>query len=224
MDYFARLAQQALGGEVSAAVRPRLPGPFEPGGAFPSIPASPELIGDGPLVTPPRASLRSPDHVRPALPPNSQPERTANTPAAEPPTPAPIALQPQAGLARQPTAAVRPPAAAPGAIRSVVAGGAPNQVAAVGPASQAPGADSIPSSPRRGVAIAPALVSSAPVGVRAQVDAGALAPVIRVSIGRVEVRAVMRPAAAPPRTVSAPQPAAAPLEDYLRADKGGRPR
>lgn len=135
------------------------------------------------------------------------------------------ARAPQAAAFEQPLATGRDvPAIIPSVAATIATSGTPDRTISKAQLDSNPVAGIATSSPRRAVAVAPALARPAPERTHAQADAAVSPPVIRVSIGRVEVRAVQRPAAPAPRPARAAQPAAAPLEDYLRANKGGRTR
>lgn len=231
MDYFTRLAQQALDG-ASAAVRPRLPGRFEPGGVPEQVPGALQQSDARAPEAPARPSLRSaapqpapaPHELASAIMPAAEPHTAASATNAPMPTVEVRAGAPQPAPFEQPPGAGRHSSSvAPSAAATISTADAPDQAISTAQIGHPPAAGSAASSSRR-AAVAPALAAPAAVLARTQADTAAPPPVIRVNIRRVEVRAVLRPAAPAPRPAAAAQPAAAPLEDYLRADKGGRTR
>jgi hypothetical protein len=228
MDYFTRLAQQALDLAAGPAVQPRLPARFEPSGiAAPAVALYEQDVsldrGAPPLPLEQRPSPAERQWA--ASEPSSTllaPSPTLVTPLSRPSAHEHAGEQPAALERRRVEAPAAPvsgsPVASPAASAPPIASASGN-TSRPAPVVPAPAA---PRSPAGRAAIVPAL-SPQPVVARERTEAQAM-PVIRVSIGRVDVRAVTRPAAAAPRSSPAPQPAAASLEAYLRANKGDRSR
>jgi hypothetical protein len=69
------------------------------------------------------------------------------------------------------------------------------------------------------------VLGAGPGGVRASAREGvtqSTPPIIEVTIGRIEVRALTPPAAPPPPQRERHEPPKMSLDDYLRAQGGGR--
>jgi hypothetical protein len=224
MDYFFRLARRALNIPVQPLAQPRLPSRYELGD---------EIARPDAPIAPADASVQRQSAAASAasVSPNAAPERRAPQIDAE-----------RVGQ----LAPVQP--SLPAATPSLFSWRADSPVALTGElsgsATPAPDPASVSRQPIAVTVSAPARPQPAPVrpvasaiqpianhqttGLtaedRMQLEAGQPAdavPSIRVTIGRIDVRAVMAPAPparrAPP---AAPRPAQG-LEDYLRAGKGG---
>ena len=221
--YLGRMAARVSGREPG--IVPRVPSRFEVADRAEPVavdPATTEGAGIPPAPRPAAAPSRpvaisgvGAEQVRPTSPPATVPDRTA-------------------GLS--PPAPVRAPSAAPRRTQPLSTEGAGLPPVQPGEAS---GSTSRPSSPAaraasvRDLLVVPAaptaaVSSTAPLASAtgsASVDTSAREPdVVRVSIGRVDVRATM----APPRPPAAPEPVRQPerasaerlsLQDYLRGQR-----
>jgi hypothetical protein len=189
---------------ASSAIRrdvEALPGPAldEPARPEPARSAEHERRGDAP--GPPA----SPVSLEPVLPASMTPER-----------PAPVATGP---VAREPRRTASPPATTSPDRRPPPGHGVPSLMET--------GASELPEGRPR-IAVAPIrrqIVPRGPTGAILDEDRWRPAPstragpIVRVSIGRIEVRAVSAPAP-PRRAAAAPRSAAPSLEEYLRARNG----
>jgi translation initiation factor IF-2 len=242
-DYLARLAERALG--VPSGAKPAIAPAFGPGPALPADPLAGSAGGDleDRAMVPARGAPVHPAPGRPAGPPARPPLARPGGPAAQPPprpstlagpagdrtvpgrwadarpaaadpTPGPAAAGPRPAPAREarpappPRPREQPPdRPAPPAVGRPPAAGRPPAPAAVRPRVA-------PARP----AARPAR-SGVPAGGRPRAAAG---PTIRVHIGRVEVRAVVPAAPAPPPRPARPPGPRLSLEDYLRSRDGDR--
>ena len=187
-DYLTNLAARALG--VAEVARPR-PSLFEPrrGVAEPPIPAEPARGEVEPEVRAPDVAAEAPPRRQPAEPAAVREREGTSAPDGDrgPPRVAAPQRAPGRGRRRPETAPPRPaePGAAPSAARERRAPAAPFEPAA--PRLGVPTQPARPAELQRPVA-APVLAARPP---RPQVAAGdAPAPTVRVTIGRVDVRAV----------------------------------
>ena len=226
-DLFSRLAARAVGVAPLAAPRPTTPFEREPQGELHElvveVPARPRAPAPGADASPPpparagepSADERSRDEAAAAQPPGepvaeaeavSEPvalERRAD-PRGAPPTPAPDGLE--AGLETVVLASAASSEGPPpvhGEDVDVSAARAPAAVAAM------------PSSARAAAARSPA-----PAGEARQ--AAPEAPVVRVHIGRLEVRANLQEPPRQPASQREPLEPALSLSDYLRRSGGAR--
>ncbi|MFB7469395.1 hypothetical protein [Kitasatospora sp. NPDC056184] len=233
-DHFDRLvAKGGPGADPAAGVRarPRLPEPFERITALgPALPAAEEapVAADGrPLAAPLPRSAPSP-----AVPPGAPRAAVGDDrPAAAPvlPSPHPPLLvapptAPTAAPAAGPVvrvAAARPAAPPTGAARPVTAvpAAAPPRAAASGPSVGTPPAPARPATaPASGRRAAAAAAPGQAPGTAARRRQRPVERVVRVQIGRVEVRAAERTPAGP-RGPAASRPApAVDLAGYLTRD------
>jgi hypothetical protein len=217
--FLARLAARAAG--EAAGAMPRLPARFEGPAAGLPVPArGTDLEAPAPLAD---------------LEPGDRRGSTPAAKAAAAPHTAPIATgepggRPMAGVAvdASPPVRVRPRA---GASRVPGSGTDPLGVVADAAAAIASPAPSRGGLASRGPDIAPreprpplAPVAALPASAAAPAESAGGRPgapgrepdVIRVTIGRVEIRAAVPPPASRPAPTASPRPAAMPLGDYLR--------
>ena len=226
MTFLARLIERHLGDAPAPfpILEPRLPSRFEP-----EAPAAAVWAGEWDVER-----LRDPEARISAAPPSAlvvlQPRERGERPDGGMPR---TGVMPTAlGTISAPlhaTASHAEPAGAPRALSPVVDG---QPAAPARPSTAPPGRDSAPvsgtpgerSAARPPTAAPPSLRPPAPASrairperERAEARGG---PTIHVTIGRVDVRAVVASVAAPPRL---PAPAeTSSLEDYLRGRAGGR--
>ena len=234
MGFLHHLAGMALGAKPASAARPTLPSRFaaspfagtsqglevidQATPTIPALPARPEVAGSPlPLAMPPAPSERK-EAASPAAARSQRPP-----PPAEPQAAPSQSLRPDAGSP--------PPSPLP-SIVNVVERRSPSEKssAVIGkpaerpqpvPAAQQPPAplhleiQTLPEAPvTRAAPLSPAVVAGRAMAVREQ------APVIHVTIDRLDVRAPAR--AEPARQRPRPQPAVS-LSDYLRdGSSGGR--
>lgn len=218
-DYLSRLVDRALGLApqleplIAPIHAPSSTPVFEENGEIstPDMPGiAPKLPPDAGDPSPVQASARDATHPAPLRP----------LPASRPTGVAPVNREPSSRTATGkgatlPASAERKPATTAETItespRSLVS---PNEMAAA------------PHQPPR-VAIQPRIVA-APVPVQPPVPASQrppAAPAVRVTIGRVEVRAVFPPAPAPaPVRRERPEPRGKSLEEYLSGRRSGGAR
>jgi hypothetical protein len=226
MDFLTRLAQR-LTGELPA-VQPRLPLRFEPAAGIAQPAPFPADENRLPAPEPPWALQAAVPSTRPA------PIQRAQVPEAVVQSDAPVrrslsgaesarpAASPAADVSRNripssfdtiPDPERRPPppnAQSPRRVRVEI------RPAAANSASLPPPADS-----RRGVAALGQMNDQAQqLPANGTTASGPTPPTVHIHIGRVDVRAVMPPAA-PPRPASRPAAPRATLEDYLSGRKGG---
>jgi hypothetical protein len=229
MDFLTRLAQRITG--EMPAVQPRLPLLFEPAAAIARSATAleeqetllaPELAESTPATVParhpmPAAALPAPQGLLPSSEPFRAPLRVAEQVRPSPSFAADESRDIGSFSFAAPDAAPahenRPPARDHAAPRR----GVP---VAIRPAA-APSAPRSPSADSRRGTIASPLNHSAQPG-RAGGRTGDLPgpPTVHVHIGRVDVRAVMPPAA-PARPPARPAAPRTTLEDYLSGRKGG---
>jgi hypothetical protein len=224
--YLQRLAARSVGSPGLASALPRLPARFEQPAlaglglevaderltshGAPAAPAShaagnPRSVG---RRLDPGSALRRPGERRPTDTPASAPRRAVV--AASPATTAPVAGEPAAG------------AAATGALDPAAAVGSSPPTAAI--AEPAPSAE-----PVARVTAQPAGRARAPLAAerrdaRAAQQAASQPPVVRVHIGRLEVRANVQPAPAAAPAAADPGPAREQLalSAYLRGERQAR--
>jgi hypothetical protein len=224
MDYFTRLAQQALDVASEGVVQPRLLSRFEPVGMAAGLAFVAEQRIEIEREAPPLSAQRSAPPplaaARPA-PMALRPGVEAQSPAYVMPPSLPLPGRQVAGQVA--SVERRPATAALATPSSAEPNSATARVVHVLAGSGEPVRAATTARSAGSMAIAPAPQPPCAAAPRAAADQRPAAPVIRVSIGRVDVRAVTRAAPPPTRTAPTPQPAA-PLEAYLRADKGGRSR
>lgn len=231
MDLFTQLAQQTLG-NLPSSITPRLAARFERAGADTESTSDtvdlPEtwLNTQGDLKETPRPAVDSPDRSHDTL--NPAPNLSTSAPSIHG-GPAPI--QP-AGQALQ---------ASPHGARAGTVTAHRNQ-----PADSAGPSSLIQSTPLRQPTIEPVLAPRMSAstennqqrtpdnrkvkGSRSLVvdntgnglHEAAPAPVIRVSIGRVDVRAIVRPQEPARRERETPRSPTQTLDEYLRKERGGR--
>ncbi|MBI2203112.1 MAG: hypothetical protein HYU41_04570 [Candidatus Rokubacteria bacterium] len=214
-DYLGRLAARTLG--VADVVAPRPASRFERSPSESPAPSAAETSvagevdgGRGETATTTDIARRATPHRSPAAPPATA---TASI-DAESQAPA------VAGRAESAVTVVAGPQAsgsAPRAARTRDAGLAitPTLPAAATPRDAATSRAIEPAASPRGASARPLVPASTPRSDRDEWPRSPSGPVVHVSIGRLEVRAV-RPAPSPPRPAPrAPEPALS-LDDYLR--------
>lgn len=224
MTFLARLIERNLGDVPSAfpILEPRLPSRFEP-----AVPAAAPWAGEWDVEAPRDSGSR----ISIALPA-----------APAPPRPLERDERPDGGM---PRSGVTPMALGTVAVplhdaTSLAPVGAPRALSPVGdgqpvrPArpSTAPAVPDVPAADtsaerpaaRPPTAAPPSLRPPAPASraIRAEREPAEIrgGPTIHVTIGRVDVRAVVAPVAAPPRPTAPSETSS--LEDYLRGRAGGR--
>jgi len=217
--YLERLALRSLGSPAAASAHPRLPGRFEsPAGGGAGL----EVAGEQPAT---------PGARQPGTPGAPQPVPAAPVPAHTGRRPAERAAEPRPSAARTriPHAAAHPAAAGPQAARVASPPALPAD-----PRPRAPDAPGAAEAPAQAPAVAPAVAAPVPAVPVArtrpvvpphsdsQVAAAAAAPVVRVHIGRLEVRANLQPAAVAPAARPEPARDELALAAYLRGECGAR--
>jgi hypothetical protein len=221
MDYFFRLARRALNIPGQPLAQPRLPSRYELGG---------EIARQDTPIEPADASAQRPSAAASAalVSSDAAPERRAPQQLAAAELAAERAGQPSLPAATPSLFSRRtdPTVALPGEL-SGSAAPAPEQIGPIAVALSVP-TQPPPATLRPAASAIQPRATDQTTGRTAadglQLDAShpdGAAPSIRVTIGRIDVRAVIAPAPpsrrAPP---AAPKPAQG-LEDYLRAGKGG---
>jgi hypothetical protein len=235
MDYFSRLAQRALGMSGARFVQPRIPSRYELGGDIAHL----------------DAPLEQTDVVEQSGHLPARESFATRAPAAERLAPLqPAAQEPAADRAPQATLAQPfPPDVTPGPLgrRADSAG---TQPAEISRSAEAPPEREVVARGRQAIAVSlsaqtqppppPAAArstASPPIQPRETdrtIGYGAAAnrqldetppavpaPAIRVTIGRIDVRAVTAPTPPARHTPQAPAKPSQSLEEYLRAGKGG---
>ncbi|RGD58066.1 hypothetical protein DR950_09925 [Kitasatospora xanthocidica] len=225
-DYFDRLVAKGGPGGDTVRVRPRLPGPFE---RIETLGAAPPPVGEaaasgreagqpGPAPLPrPSAAPRplpSEGPLRPALR-----EAPPTPPAALPLPRTPLLVTPPLAPARVAPAAPAGPGTEGTAARPVAV---PAVTAPVRPSGPEQAATPPPATGRLGVAPAARRPAAAGARAAAQAARGRQRPaerVVRVQIGRVEVRAAERAPAGPRRAAAARPSPALDLGAYLDRER-----
>jgi hypothetical protein len=224
MTFLARLIERHLGDVPSAfpILEPRLPSRFEP-----AAPAAAPWAGEWDVEVR-RDSESRVSVAPPSVPAPTRPRERGERPDGGMPRSGvrPVAL----GTVAVPLhdATVLAPVGAPRATSPAVDGQPvrPARPATAPAVPDAPASDTSAERPaaRPPTATPPSLRPPAPASraIRAERERAEIrgGPTIHVTIGRVDVRAVMAPVAAPPRP-SAPSETSS-LEDYLRGRAGGR--
>jgi hypothetical protein len=226
MDYFSRLAHRALNILDQPLAQPRLPSRYELGGeiARQDAPIEPADASAQHQSAAASAAWVSSDAAPERRAPHIDAERVGQLAPVQPSLPA--ATPSRFSRRNDPTVAL------PGEL-SDSAAPAPEATIALHQSQPIAVATSAPTQPQPSTlrpttsAIQPRATyqtAGRTVADDLQLDAGhsgSAAPSIRVTIGRIDVRAVIAPAPPARRTPpAAPKPAQG-LEDYLRAGKGG---
>jgi hypothetical protein len=226
MDFLTRLAQRSIG--ELPTVQPRLPARFEPiaGIAQPATAPADEL-----RFAPPRPAIAAPaleslSYPAPASSPVARPADQATTESPGPPMGVieavrPATLAPERVIHEEIVSA-RDIAPDPARRQPPDLAAAPRRVAVeVRPAVMNPSQP-----PPAVVGFRRGAVTAGPTDGRTKLQAdgvmldSAAPSTVHVHIGRVDVRAVMPPAA-PPRPAARPATPRPTLEDYLSGRKGG---
>jgi hypothetical protein len=210
MNLFTQLAQQTLG-ELSAPIVPRLAARFEPVAPGPALDSDALAVPTGVAAASPPAGTKlwrgEPSAWGGVEPAAVEPTAWA-TELSEPRQMEQAHRRAEVG---DPTR-VTPPAEAPAPL-AILRPPTLEPVVGRAEAASPPRAGAAPS----GSLVMPAL--STPAEAARQSTDPAPAPIIHVSIGRVEVRAVTRPPEPPRREREPPRPIGQPLEAYLRKGK-----